>query len=238
MNTRKGFTLIELLVVIAIIAILAAILLPVFISAKQAGRTASCCNNIKQLSRAFQLYADDNGNCIPLAFTQCTVPYPDNTTDPEGAGNWLWMHYMYRYVKSNKVYNCPASLGGKYKGGYYWEGGKNDLAVNNGAKYSNASYGCNRWLGRYYFEPRVTFSDIRHPSTTPLLADCSYYLTGPKYASDIYANDFPPQGRHNGMCMMSFVDGHVKAVNPKDWVTTQSKSASDPVWRKWDPLLQ
>ncbi len=65
MNNRKGFTLIELLVVIAIIAILAAILFPVFLAAKQRAQMATCLNNLKQLSSAFQQYALDNGGCLP-----------------------------------------------------------------------------------------------------------------------------------------------------------------------------
>ena len=57
---RAGFTLIELLVVIAIIAILAAILFPVFSRARESGRRASCMSNEKQIGLAFAMYADDN----------------------------------------------------------------------------------------------------------------------------------------------------------------------------------
>ena len=62
---KKGFTLIELLVVIAIIAILAAILFPVFAEAREKARQTSCLSNTKQLAMAFNLYADDNNEMFP-----------------------------------------------------------------------------------------------------------------------------------------------------------------------------
>ena len=66
---HKGFTLIELLVVIAIIAILAAILFPIFSQAKDAGRRARCANNEKQLVCALQNYVDDYGGRLPSFYS-------------------------------------------------------------------------------------------------------------------------------------------------------------------------
>src|SRR5262249_16013117 len=64
-DRSRGFTLIELLVVIAIIAILAAMLLPAFASAKEKGKRAKCMNNLHQIGIALQMYATDNNDYLP-----------------------------------------------------------------------------------------------------------------------------------------------------------------------------
>lgn len=233
----RGFTLIELLVVIAIIAVLAAILFPVFISAKQQAQKTNCCSNLKQLTSAFTLYSESNGNTVPLAYTTSWKRYPNG--EPS-RGPWLWMHYIYPYVKNYKIFTCASGPGGKFVGGYYWTGGKLDpelIPLCNITMYFNGSYGYNRWIGRYDWETRVTFSQLSRTTTTPLLADCSYYLMGPKPEAPGSANDFFPSARHNGLTAMAFADGHVQAVKREKWMTNNAHSAADPVWRKWDPLL-
>src|SRR3954447_14532228 len=72
---RRGFTLIELLVVIAIIAILAAILFPVFARARDAARKTTCTSNIKQLGTAILMYAQDYDEClVPVQVGTCQMP--------------------------------------------------------------------------------------------------------------------------------------------------------------------
>ena len=96
MKRNKGFTLIELLVVIAIIAILAAILFPVFAKAREKARQASCASNEKQLGLAIIQYVQDNDETYPPAGLQ-----PTN-------GNYQsWQSSVYPYVKSVQVYRCP-----------------------------------------------------------------------------------------------------------------------------------
>ena len=92
---RRGFTLIELLVVIAIIAILAAILLPVFATARERSRQSSCANNEKQLGIAIIAYEQDYDE---------KTPYGDLTSTWRGIG---WANEIYSYVKSNGVFLCP-----------------------------------------------------------------------------------------------------------------------------------
>jgi len=93
---KRGFTLIELLVVIAIIAILAAILFPVFAKAREKARAISCVSNMKQLGLAFMQYEQDNDECVPAD--------PDNWGTPMGIG---WGQAIYPYAKATGIYRCP-----------------------------------------------------------------------------------------------------------------------------------
>jgi prepilin-type N-terminal cleavage/methylation domain-containing protein/prepilin-type processing-associated H-X9-DG protein len=101
-RSRKfsGFTLIELLVVIAIIAILAAILFPVFAKAREKARQISCASNLKQLGLGFLQYIQDNDETFPVGAVNSTF----TPNDHFGIG---WAGPIYPYVKSTGVYACP-----------------------------------------------------------------------------------------------------------------------------------
>jgi len=114
----NGFTLIELLVVIAIIAILAAILFPVFVGAKERSRQAQCCNNLKQLSQAFRQYCDDNNGCMPSGCAAQSSPKLEWTgseycrqRDVNLAKGQIW-----KYVRNKAVFLCPTDKGLKAVG--------------------------------------------------------------------------------------------------------------------------
>ena len=94
-RNRAGFTLIELLVVIAIIAILAAILFPVFAQARERARSISCLSDLKQMGLALTQYEQDYDETTP-----CGVYL-------FGAGGSGWAGEIYPYVKSGRVYQCP-----------------------------------------------------------------------------------------------------------------------------------
>jgi len=96
----EGFTLIELLVVIAIIAILAAILFPVFAQAREKARQITCTSNEKQLGLAFLQYVQDYDEKLPSGIDQSTPL----TSAEVGAG---WSSQIYSYTKSTGVYGCP-----------------------------------------------------------------------------------------------------------------------------------
>jgi prepilin-type N-terminal cleavage/methylation domain-containing protein/prepilin-type processing-associated H-X9-DG protein len=99
---RKGFTLIELLVVIAIIAILAAILFPVFSRAREQARKTACLSNTKQIGTAFQMYMQDWDETFPYAPKPCWSGMTNKQT-------WLfWTEMLYPYLKNWAVYSCPS----------------------------------------------------------------------------------------------------------------------------------
>jgi len=119
---RRGFTLIELLVVIAIIAILAAILFPIFANAKERARQVKCCSNLKQLTMAFFSYADDHDGYLPIGSrryfsTQLsqqddiewtgTQWYSWSTTDPPPIDVKQGSLYKCGYARSVEMFQCP-----------------------------------------------------------------------------------------------------------------------------------
>ncbi len=98
-RTRRGFTLIELLVVIAIIAILAAILFPVFARAREAARATSCKSNLKQIGIATQLYAQDYDERVVSAFIYYSP-----------SDNLVWWPDLIRpYAKNEQLTLCPSA---------------------------------------------------------------------------------------------------------------------------------
>lgn len=99
LKRKKGFTLIELLVVIAIIAILAAILFPVFTSAKNKARMSVCMSNLKQIGNAIQMYRDDYNQALPFYLV-----------DPGHRWQYGGHQYLERYTKNKSVFICPADL--------------------------------------------------------------------------------------------------------------------------------
>ena len=128
---RSGFTLIELLVVIAIVAILAAILFPVFAQAKSAAKSVSCLSNTKQLSLAYVMYRNDNEGVMPLTVMSGSGP--------------SWLNASQPYIKNRGIYRCPADASPKP-----WASSDQLYLAEYGtpeyAKYRRCSYIFNAWL--------------------------------------------------------------------------------------------
>jgi prepilin-type N-terminal cleavage/methylation domain-containing protein/prepilin-type processing-associated H-X9-DG protein len=107
---RKAFTLIELLVVIAVIAVLMAILMPALGRAREQGKRISCLSNVKQLTMAWILYADDNDDKVTYANTGLSyawVVYPGANATKEASEDGIRSGTLYRYCPELKLYKCP-----------------------------------------------------------------------------------------------------------------------------------
>src|SRR6056297_1745410 len=97
---RRGFTLIELLVVIAIIAILAAILFPVFARAREKARQSACLSNVKQIGLGFMMYAQDYDERLCPSYL---AGNPDS--------NNRWDEMLQPYLKNEQILRCPSESG-------------------------------------------------------------------------------------------------------------------------------
>lgn len=221
---RRGFTLIELLVVIAIIAILAAILFPVFARAREAARATTCRSNLKQLGTAASMYEQDyDETCMP-AFTRQAF----------GA---LWYDLAEPYVKNigtngntynlnGKVYSCPTS----------------PMPVTDPVNLRRP-YGYN-WIYLGRGTVSVGLAAVEQPASTIRLAEIwridgtfaapgigSYLAYPPSNGSS--ATIFP-RDWHNGTSSVLFVDGHVKSMKREQIMMPGGPSLqydTDPWWR-------
>lgn len=127
-RNRRGFTLIELLVVIAIIAILAAILFPVFAQAKAAAKKTMAISNTKQLLLAGIQYMDENDDQRIPRYNACGATVGANTNPPT-TGTQIWPEILQPYVKSKDVYLDPAATNAKY-GGFWETRGSHPIGLN------------------------------------------------------------------------------------------------------------
>src|SRR5688572_3938171 len=113
---RPGFTLIELLVVIAIIAILAAILFPVFAQAREKARSISCLSNMRQVGMGLYMYVQDydetyprNDDCLP-GTNNPVVPSASGCFGPYGnrINHYKWWWWVHPYTKNVDIFFCPS----------------------------------------------------------------------------------------------------------------------------------
>jgi prepilin-type N-terminal cleavage/methylation domain-containing protein/prepilin-type processing-associated H-X9-DG protein len=200
---RKGFTLIELLVVIAIIAILAAILFPVFAQAREKARSATCLSNLDQIGLATIMYQEDWDD----TFYPHRTNNPVNVTNynpliplyPEISGNAVnktfWISLLQPYTKSLNVFICPDNPNG-------WVGANTDGTLCGGSLNNSAvgcggvgyggenSYGHNdAWLspagayGGHNGVAPVLLASVPRPSSTIEIVDATYYGAAPDVAN-------------------------------------------------------
>ena len=107
-TAKRAFTLIELLVVIAIIAILAAILFPVFAQAKEAAKKTTCLSNNKQMATGFYLYAQDSDDTLCQTSWEQDPAFTPNPNNPIGKYQVHWTYLVQPYTKNWDLFRCPS----------------------------------------------------------------------------------------------------------------------------------
>jgi prepilin-type N-terminal cleavage/methylation domain-containing protein/prepilin-type processing-associated H-X9-DG protein len=220
-GAQNGFTLIELLIVIAIIAILAAILFPVFARARENARRASCQSNLKQIGLGVMQYTQDYDEKYPLT-----------ETSVGGVGNVRWRQMIQSYIKSSQVFACPSNT-------------RNSVNFDNAAGNYPAipvSYAANEHIMAE--QDGRSMSSISSPSTRIMVVetidDPTFGVWTPAvgYIGSPWAGNgnFLKAGNvpmlfagHMGTSNYLFADGHVKALRP-----TKTMSPMN-MWGRFDP---
>lgn len=234
LNRRAGFTLIELLVVIAIIAILAAILLPVFARARASAWNGPCMSNLRSLGLGMTMYATDHDGRLPASFRPGYIE----------ERNW-WFESIQPYVLSRKTNHCPAMPVIRTAAG------------ENSHQDRFGDFGMNIWAGG------IDISYPRRPDVLFLLGDSVSYLITFAWSDTIVVSDplmawkdpgryLPPfciRGYHppviesglspfymNGNANVLFFDGHVESKKALECsVNSYYLEDGRAIWDVMDP---
>lgn len=236
---KRGFTLIELLVVIAIIAILAAILFPVFARAREAARKTQCTSNLKQMATGMLMYAQDYDDKFPAGKSNCSHgPFDSWEQSGNGVDDFHMQSMWYAvkiqpYIKNVGVFKCPSSPDNNFKD--WFSGGAAPTAL--------------RAMGFKSIDYEWKLADA-------LAARCGYTMASydkPVNQAMLLEN-WNTRGPHDGETFdstdkrsslnVAFVDGHVKFMrNSQHWYSRCGQGSVDLHWRMnpngyaggWDP---
>ena len=239
-RTKRAFTLIELLVVIAIIAILAAILFPVFGRARENARRTSCQSNLKQIGLGMLHYMGDYDE----RFVPWDQAVPGFVTPGGYVGEGRWTDFIHPYIKNTQVFNCPSAEvtaaapaypGGAFtliKGMHYGYNYRSAYMVTGGITFvgiptacpSNCGVDLNKQVGGVY-EPAIN-SAVEDPTGTLWVVD----TTNKGSSSSLSLIAAPGDGtlgqsqwvtdRHLETVNSLFIDGHVKAMKKNTIIGT------------------
>ncbi len=216
-HQHVAFTLIELLVVIAIIAILAAILFPVFARARENARRASCMSNLKQIGLGIQQYTQDYDENMPMCWWQMSTSV-----------QMSWKDAIQPYVKSTQLFVCPSN---PINAQPTW-----NTATNQRASYSPNSthaqsvFGSSGGTAATGNPPAYSIASFNYPATT--IAVCETTFTNSDFnIANAYFNvtNRTSAGNQGSTYLFNghlstgnylFVDGHVKTMKPLSTVST------------------
>jgi prepilin-type N-terminal cleavage/methylation domain-containing protein/prepilin-type processing-associated H-X9-DG protein len=226
---RRGFSLTELLIVIAVIAVIAAILLPVFALAREKARQATCLSNLRQIGQAFHLYCQDYDGTHLISMQL-------------GSQARTWHARLEPYVRGNGIYTCPSSAAAPdhYSIPARLEDGR---LVRYGYSYKPNAAVIEPYLLPNWPTPPLREGEIKRPAETILFADSPVGSTEVNWTEiarggpggvmymRVY-HEVEPDGRlvfdtivelpipyftvHLGRVNFLFVDGHVKALKVAD----------------------
>ena len=218
-NASRAFTLIELLVVIAIIAILAAILFPVFAQAREKARATACLSNMKQAAIAYAMYTQDYDETTPLAKSNAAVA--------EGGGDWHFLIQPYiknwnvmlcpdrslTLVKAKQLARNPSTLNGLALGYGYNDGWVSDSCYGLTCQVQDPAPTA---APGDTIRPGRAIAEITNPADCVAFGD-TYDTPGYSVAMDniFSASDAPQRTssiRHQGRLNFAFVDGHAKNI--------------------------
>ncbi len=205
MCTRRAFTLIELLVVIAIIAILAAILFPVFSRAREKARQASCQSNEKQVLLAIAMYSQDHDELLCMAYMGQPGYYND-WNDPTNK----WFGVIGPYVRNTQLFVCPSRKDiSLLSRGYGW---------NAEGQLGNNGFGWRPDYPQTYSGWFIGEGEVTKPAETIIVGDPNNTTGPPEYQGLIITPRHPEYlaDHHNGIGNWGFYDGHVKAMKFRD----------------------
>lgn len=223
---HRGFTLIELLVVIAIIAVLAAILFPVFLSAKEHARQTQCLSNLRQLAISFQSYCGDNNGIMPAVGT--TGEENHNWCGCEGpqiARCNLRNAQIYPYVKNLDIFQCPSDK--NQKGRYISDPALFPLSYTMNDQLCRIkvdAMACKR-LSRMLLliqETRGVYG-----SSSDVGINDGIFIPSPGYNRDI------PNNVHYEGSTIAYLDGHARWMHYRNMIKERDAGYWWPAYHAW-----